>query len=67
MENDTRKNLLKQLLVLLLPIEITLEALACLGWDSDQELVTFEPDHVEDTLRRYLSGQLTANLVEAWA
>jgi len=24
-------------------------------------------DHVEDTLRRYLSGQLTENLVEAWA
>ncbi|MCB2262904.1 MAG: hypothetical protein LGR52_08210 [Candidatus Thiosymbion ectosymbiont of Robbea hypermnestra] len=67
MENDTRKTLLTQLLVLSLPIETTLKALARFGWDSDQELSILKLDHIEDVLRRYLAGQLTANLVETWA
>ena len=37
------------------------------GWDSEEELATLAPQHLEKVLNDYVSGKITAIQVTAWA
>ncbi|HEY0199809.1 MAG TPA: hypothetical protein VGC19_14945 [Rhodanobacter sp.] len=44
-----------------------LRELAPYGWDCDSPLVQLLPEHIVDVLDRFLSGELSADQVDAWA
>jgi hypothetical protein len=62
-----REQLLQQLAEYRLPIEPTLAALREYPWDSDVPLFTVTREHIRTMLRRYLSGELTADQLTDWA
>lgn len=62
-----RLGLLVELVTLSRPLDATLEALARQHWDADSEMVTLDRGNVAAVLQRYLSGELDAETLEAWA
>ena len=62
-----RLRILQSLLELDGPLEKILSELTSLGWDSEEELVTLQPQHVMEILSRFKSGVLDAKDVERWA
>jgi len=49
------------------PLDSVREELSTFPWDSEEPLFTLRREHVERILDRYLTGELSAAEVEAWA
>ena len=64
---DTRASHLAELLHFSRPIAEVAKDLAVFGWDSDEDLVTLEPEHALSVLRRFLASELSITEVEDWA
>lgn len=62
-----RQKALETLVLLSQPLADIRAALKVLSWDSEDELVTLTKRNVMDILSRYLSGELSATVVEDWA
>lgn len=62
-----RVRILRALLEVERPVASLVQDLAALPWDAAAELVTLRPVHVTEVLRRFMSGRLAAQEVEAWA
>ena len=65
--NETRSLLLQELLHFTRPVADVVLNLSDFGWDSDEELVTLQADHVAAVLSRFLSGEIESHDVEDWA
>lgn len=57
---------LRDLLLLTSPLGAIMRSLAMFEWDSE-ELINLQPAHMAAALKRFHSGQLSADEVEAWA
>lgn len=62
-----RHSILQSLLVLDRPIENIRSELAQFAWDDAPDLVSLTSDHVRSVLNRFLTGEISADAVEAWA
>lgn len=65
--SETRSLLLHELLHFTRPTADVVRNLSDFGWDSDEELVTLQADHVAAVLSRFLSGEIESQEVEDWA
>ena len=64
---DSRRATLVSLLTFDRPIEEIRAALGQYEWDCPEPLVSLRREHVLIILERFLSGDLAADAVEAWA
>ena len=64
---EDRTSLLQRVVRYELPLADTIVMLRAYGWDADHELVTLTADDVLRLLKRYVSGELSAQQVEHWA
>jgi hypothetical protein len=62
-----RKSILFDLVEFTKPLDEILLNLKGLAWDSQAPLVTLEQRHLASVLRRYRDGNLSGEVVEAWA
>ena len=62
-----RRRILYSLVALDRPLDTVLVELAEVPWDSGEDHVTLQPDHVIEMLSRFQSGRLGAEDVEKWA
>jgi hypothetical protein len=68
MESEfTRPQAVRALLSYSVPLAALKQQLAPYPWDSEEDLAFLTPSNVVDVLRRFVSDQLTAADVEAWA
>lgn len=63
----TRTSHLEDLLHFSRPLADVAHDLSASPWDSDEELVTLEPEHISAVLNRFLAGDISQTDVEAWA
>lgn len=61
-----RVSVLSDLVAFAKPVERLAEMIDELGW-SDTPVIVLGTDHIVTTLRRFLTGELAASDVEAWA
>ena len=64
---EMRRKTLQDLIELRKPLAELRAILAEFEWDCDQELVQLERQHLADVLKRYISGEISAEEVEKWA
>ncbi|WP_444905961.1 hypothetical protein ACJJIR_15080 [Microbulbifer sp. SSSA008] len=64
---ESRKVLVTKLVEYKAPINRILGDLKSYGWDSETDLVTLRPSHLENVLERYISGELSDLQVRDWA
>jgi len=62
-----RKQILEDLIQFRKPIETLQSEVKRLPWDSDKALVTLKATHVQNVLRQYVNGKISAQIVEDWA
>lgn len=61
------RDILEALLNLAKPIQQLEADLGALEPGSPVEIMSFEKEHVRNTIRRFLAGEIDASTVEAWA
>jgi hypothetical protein len=66
MSND-RSTVIETLLNFSRPLNELQRQLRGFDWDFEGVPIVLHPDHIVRVLRRYLSGELTASIVEQWA
>lgn len=49
------------------PVEVLAKELAEFGWDSDEELIMLDRNHVSTMLTHYLEGRRGAAEIRSWA
>ncbi|WP_444898115.1 hypothetical protein [Microbulbifer sp. SSSA005] len=64
---ESRKILVTKLVEYKAPIDDILRDLKSYGWDSEIDLVTLKPSHLENVLERFISGELSDQKVREWA
>lgn len=67
MEPNERTTTLIDLVCLRVPVEAAITAVRALPWDSEEDLVLLDRSAASSVLRRYGSGEITADDLEAWA
>lgn len=65
--NNDRSVVIENLLNLSSPLDDLRQQLSSFDWDFEGVAVVLNRHHVMDVLSRYLSGELTAAIVEQWA
>lgn len=63
----TRISHLKNLLYFSSPLADETHDLSAFAWDSEEELVTLQAEHISAILNRFLEGDISDTEVEAWA
>lgn len=67
MNGLNRKTVLEKLVNFNAPIKNISNSLSKFPWDCDKELVTLDIKKIENVMRLYIAGKLTAGEVEDWA
>ena len=62
-----RTSCLNELLNFSAPLAATTAKLASQPWDAERALVQLLPSHIVSALSRFLTGEVSASDVEAWA
>lgn len=65
--NNDRSTIIELLLSFSRPLDELQRQLSGFDWDFEGVPIVLHPDHIAHVLRRYLSGELTAAMVERWA
>jgi hypothetical protein len=65
--NNDRSAVIENLLNFSRPLDELRRQLSGFEWDFDGVPIVLYPDHIVQVLRRYLSGELNASMVEMWA
>lgn len=63
----SRTELVEALIAFREPLESLWAELRQYGWDCEEELAVLNPEDVIAVLSRFISGDISANDVEAWA
>ncbi|WP_143105056.1 hypothetical protein [Amycolatopsis regifaucium] len=67
LRDGEREEALRDVVELRAPLRQAVDRLVSFGWDSDSELVVFEPKDAVNVLQSYLSGGLDVAGVQLWA
>ena len=62
-----RRTALENLIQFKLPLEQSISTLAQFEWDSEIELVNLEASQIQNVLKLFMQGTISAVDVEAWA
>ncbi len=62
-----RKDALKALVEVEMPIAAAIARMDEFDWDSDEHLAVLAPQHLEHALSLYVGGSLSASDIEDWA
>jgi hypothetical protein len=65
--NNDRSTVIENLVNFSRPLDELQQQLSGLDWDFEGAPIVLTLDHIVHVLRRYLSGELTACMVEQWA
>lgn len=65
--NNDRSTVIETLLNFSRPLDELQRQLSGFDWDFEGVPIVLHPDHIVHVLGRYLSGELTASMVERWA
>jgi hypothetical protein len=65
--NNDRSTVIENLVNFSRPLDELQRQLSGFDWDFEGVPIVLNLDHIVHVLRRYLSGELTASMVERWA